>query len=389
MLAGKKILLGISGGIAIYKILDLCSRFKKKGVDLEIIMTEGAKEFIRPLTFETMGQCKVYSEMFHKGSHEKVEHIELTKDIDAFLVAPATANILAKARMGLADDLLSATILASEKGILFAPTMNTNMYHHPATQENMTILKERGHSFLEPGSGLLACGDQGEGRMMEPEDMVVWIEDYFTEKDLKGKKLLITAGPTRERIDPVRYISNDSSGKMGIYLAEEARKRGAEVLLLTGPGTVKTKCPEIKFETTKDLKEKVKKYFKEVDALIMAAAPGDYCVQGQFTEKIKSTGKNLILELRENPDILKSLKKRKNQIVIGFAAESHNLLENAREKLEEKNLDYILANNISKEDTGFYSEDNEGYLISKNNQIKISKRSKREMAYMILDVLLD
>ena len=389
MLAGKKILLGISGGIAIYKILDLCSRLKKKGVDLEIIMTEGAKEFIRPLTFETMGQCKVYSEMFHKGSHEKVEHIELTKDIDAFLVAPATANILAKARMGLADDLLSATILASEKGILFAPTMNTNMYHHPATQENMTILKERGHSFLEPGSGLLACGDQGEGRMMEPEDMVVWIEHYFTEKDLKGKKLLITAGPTRERIDPVRYISNDSSGKMGIYLAEEARKRGAEVLLLTGPGTVKTKCPEIKFETTKDLKEKVKKYFKEVDALIMAAAPGDYCVQGQFTEKIKSTGKNLILELRENPDILKSLKKRKNQIVIGFAAESHNLLENAREKLEEKNLDYILANNISKEDTGFYSEDNEGYLISKNNQIKISKRSKREMAHMILDVLLD
>lgn len=388
MLKDKEILLGITGGIAIYKSIELCSRLKKEGANLRIIMTEGAKEFINPLTFETIGQCKVHSEMFHKGSHESVEHIDLVKGIDCVLIAPATANILAKARTGIADDLLSAVLLANTQPLIFAPTMNTNMYLHPATQENMKVLRERHCHFFEPGSGSLACGDTGKGRMMEPEDIVDALKDFFTKKDLKGKKILVTAGPTREPIDPVRYISNNSSGKMGVFLAEEATKRGAEVILITGPQTIETKLKEIKVQTTLDLKDEVEKYFPEADALIMAAAPGDYFIDKASEQKIKSTGQDLILTLKENPDILKSLNKE-NQVVIGFAAESENLLENAKVKLLEKNLDYIVANDISGTETGFHSDYNKGAILSPNKRENIPKMTKREMANIILDKLVD
>lgn len=388
MLKDKNILLGITGGIAIYKSLDLCSRLKKEGANLRIIMTEGAKKFINPLTFETMGQCKVHSEMFHNDSHESVEHIDLVKGIDCVLIAPATANILAKARTGIADDLLSAVLLANTQPLIFAPTMNTNMYLHPATQDNMKVLKDRQCHFFEPDSGSLACGDVGRGRMMEPEDIVEALKDFFTKKDLKGKKILITAGPTRESIDPVRYISNHSSGKMGIFLAEEATKRGAEVILITGPGTVETELEKIKIQTTIDLKNEVDKYFPEVDALIMAAAPGDYSIEKVSKQKIKSTGEDLILRLKENPDILKSLNKE-NQVVIGFAAESENLLENAKIKLQKKNLDYIVANDISELETGFYSDYNMGVIFSPNKKENIPKMTKRKMANIILDKLVD
>ncbi|MDO5754719.1 MAG: bifunctional phosphopantothenoylcysteine decarboxylase/phosphopantothenate--cysteine ligase CoaBC [Tissierellia bacterium] len=383
----KKILLGITGGIALYKVLELCSRLVKKDYDLRIIMTENAKEFVSPLTFETMGRTKVYSEMFHKGHHDLVEHIELVKDIDAFIIAPATANFIGKAANGIADDLLSSAFLAYNGSVLFAPGMNDNMLSHPATQKNIEQLKEWGHEFIEAQIGRLACNTVGKGRMAEPEDIVPVLEKKMTVKDLRHKKIIVTAGPTVERIDPVRYLTNDSSGKMGYAIAEQAWKRGADVLLISGPTSLKSHWPTEYIHSTNELMRKIDEYFDDADALIMAAAPSDYRPKVRYDQKIKKKDQDLILELEENPDILMYFAgKKSHQKLIGFAAETENLMENARIKKEKKSLDYIIANDITQKGAGFNVDTNICTIIGDDVE-KLDLMSKKDLADRILDLL--
>ena len=355
MIRGKNILLGVSGGIAAYKTLELCSRLKKEGANLKIIMTKAACEFVSPLSFETMGKCIVYSEMF-EGHHDKVYHIELPKWADVFLLAPLSANTLAKMTYGIADNMLTASILACDKDIIVAPTMNTNMLKNEATQKNLKIIKERGVHIINPNSGLLACDTSGDGRMEEPKNIVRYLDYYFTKKDLNGKKIIVSAGPTVEPIDYVRFITNKSSGKMGYNIAIEAFKRGAEVKLVSGPVNPMDTfgIDKINIRTNKDLKDAIDKEFDDCDALIMSAAPTDYKVREVSDKKIKKNGDNLKLELIENIDILKYFGNKKDkQILIGFAAETDDLIKNAKIKLESKKADYIIANDLKKKGAGF------------------------------------
>lgn len=388
----KKILLGVTAGIAIYKVCDLVSRLIKRGYELEIIMTEDAVKMVSPLIFETMGRCRVYSDMFHKGHHDEVEHIELATRADIFLIAPATGNTIAKIAHGIADNLLTAAALAYTKPIHFAITMNTNMLLNLATQENIKILANRGHQFIESSVGELACNTFGDGRMAEPEEIAEYVDGISAEKDLKGKKIIVTAGPTRERIDPVRYLSNDSSGKMGYAIAKKAVLRGADVTLITGPVSIaKPKgCRIIEIESTVDLLEELRTTFPESDALIMAAAPSDYRVLKEADQKIKKSGEGLEISFIENPDILAEMgKNKKDQILIGFAAETENLLENAKKKRIRKNADYIIANDVSKEGAGFNVDTNIVTILSKDGEIPLEKMSKLDVADHILDLLKD
>lgn len=388
----KKILLGVTAGIAIYKVCDLVSRLIKRGYELEIIMTEDAVKMVSPLIFETMGRCRVYSDMFHKGHHDEVEHIELATRADIFLIAPATGNTIAKIAHGIADNLLTAAALAYTKPIHFAITMNTNMLLNLATQENIKILANRGHQFIESSVGELACNTFGDGRMAEPEEIAEYVDGISVDKDLKGKKIIVTAGPTRERIDPVRYLSNDSSGKMGYAIAKKAVLRGADVTLITGPVSIaKPKgCRIIEIESTVDLLEELRTTFPESDALIMAAAPSDYRVLKEADQKIKKSGEGLEISFIENPDILAEMgKNKKDQILIGFAAETENLLENAKKKRIRKNADYIIANDVSKEGAGFNVDTNIVTILSKDGEIPLEKMSKLDVADHILDLLKD
>lgn len=388
----KKILLGVTAGIAIYKVCDLVSRLIKRGYELEIIMTEDAVKMVSPLIFETMGRCRVYSDMFHKGHHDEVEHIELATRADIFLIAPATGNTIAKIAHGIADNLLTAAALAYTKPIHFAITMNTNMLLNLATQENIKILANRGHQFIESSVGELACNTFGDGRMAEPEEIAEYVDGISVDKDLKGKKIIVTAGPTRERIDPVRYLSNDSSGKMGYAIAKKAVLRGADVTLITGPVSIaKPKgCRIIEIESTVDLLEELRTTFPESDALIMAAAPSDYRVLKEADQKIKKSGEGLEISFIENPDILAEMgKNKKDQILIGFAAETENLLENAKKKRIQKNADYIIANDVSKEGAGFNVDTNIVTILSKDGEIPLEKMSKLDVADHILDLLKD
>lgn len=388
----KKILLGVTAGIAIYKVCDLVSRLIKRGYELEIIMTEDAVKMVSPLIFETMGRCRVHSDMFHKGHHDEVEHIELATRADIFLIAPATGNTIAKIAHGIADNLLTAAALAYTKPIHFAITMNTNMLLNLATQENIKILANRGHQFIESSVGELACNTFGDGRMAEPEEIAEYVDGISVDKDLKGKKIIVTAGPTRERIDPVRYLSNDSSGKMGYAIAKKAVLRGADVTLITGPVSIaKPKgCRIIEIESTVDLLEELRTTFPESDALIMAAAPSDYRVLKEADQKIKKSGEGLEISFIENPDILAEMgKNKKDQILIGFAAETENLLENAKKKRIRKNADYIIANDVSKEGAGFNVDTNIVTILSKDGEIPLEKMSKLDVADHILDLLKD
>ena len=344
----KNILLGVTGGIAIYKVVDVVSRLKKLDYNIKIIMTDSACEFVSPMTFETIGKCDVKNKMFHNNSHKVVEHIELAKWADLFLIAPASANTMAKINYGIADDLLSSTALAYTKPIMFCVSMNTNMLNNPATQKNIEDLKQKKHLIVDSNSGMLACNTKGNGRLKEPWEIVEEVEKYFCEKDLQGKKILITAGATVERIDPVRYITNDSSGKMGYSIAKKAFMRGADVTIISGKTTAENPYGIVKIK--------------------------------------KQDGINS-LELEENPDILKSLNKKDNQIFIGFAAETNNLLENAKKKLDKKNLDFIVLNDVSKKDIGFNSEYNKVTVISKDNILEIGKDTKLNIADKILDLI--
>lgn len=389
MLENKNILLGVSGGIAAYKVLDLCSRLKKAGANLKIIMTKSATEFVNPLSFETMGKCKVYTDLF-VGHHEEVHHIELAKWADIMLIAPASANTIAKMANGIADNFLLSTYLACDKDVVIAPAMNNNMLKAKATQRNLKILKEDGIKIIKPEPGILACNTVGDGRLEEPIEIVDFLDEYFTEKDLSGKKIIITAGPTVEQIDFVRYISNNSSGKMGYNIANEARKRGAEVILISGPvNPFKINgIKKIQIKTNTEMKDAIARDFEDADALIMSAAPVDYKVEKASDKKIKKTGSSLKLELIENTDIIKYFGSiKKNQTIIGFAAETDDLINNAKAKLEKKNLDYIIANDLKKWGAGFDVDTNVASIISKDKVVNFDIMPKSELANKILDLL--
>lgn len=389
MIKGKNILLGVTGGIASYKVVDLCSRLIKEGANLIIIMTEGATKFVTPLTFETMGRCRVYSDIF-ADHHDHVYHVELAEWADLFLIAPLSANTLAKMTYGIADNFLTASLLAYNKDIIVAPAMNSNMYTHVATQKNLFTLINRGVKIIEPSEGLLACNVVGPGRMEEPKNIVEFIDDYFIKKDLINKKIIVTAGPTIAPIDYVRYVTNHSSGKMGYNIANEAKKRGAEVVLISGPvEPFKVKgIKKINIRTNEDLKNEIEKEFKDSDALIMAAAPTDYKSKNVFDRKLKKSGQDLHLELVENIDILKYIASKKDkQTVIGFAAETDDLISNAQDKLNRKNADYIIANDLKKDGAGFNVDTNIASIVSKKGVEELEIMSKKELANKILNLV--
>lgn len=375
MLKGKTVLLCITGGIAVYKSADLVSKLRKAEVNVDIIMTQAATQFVTPLTFQTMSQNRVHVEMFGLEDDMNVEHISLAQKADLILIAPATANTIAKIANGIADNLLTTTVLASQAKIMFAPAMNTTMYLNAATVENMEILKSRGHIFLKTGEGRLACGDIGPGKMTEPLEIMEALEDYFTNKDLFGKKVLITAGPTIEPIDPVRYITNHSSGKMGYSLAKEFKNRGAEVTLVSGPSSLEPPLGInlIRVNTTLEMFHAIEKHFDSCDILIKSAAPSDYKVENYKDEKIKKSSddnEKLSIDLIKNIDIAKYFGEiKKDKIMIGFAAETNNLIEYAKKKLIEKNFDFIVANDITKTGAGFKEDTNIVSIIHKNGEI--------------------
>lgn len=385
----KKILLGITSGIAIYKVIDLCSRLVKAGYEIEIIMTENATKMISPLVFETISRGKVHTEMFHSGHHEEVEHIEMAKRADLFLIAPTTVNTLAKIANGIGDNLLTSTVLAYDKTVMLALSANTKMIENPATIENIKKLQNRNFEFINSKSGMLACNTIGNGRLAEPEEIFERAEDFFVEKDLKGKNIIVTAGPTREDVDPVRYITNRSSGKMGFAIAKKAFQRGANVTLIHGD--YKASLPygpeNIRINYNHELKSEIEKRFDDADCLIMAAAPCDFRVEKYSENKIKTKNK-LTLSLVENEDILKYFgEKKKEQMIIGFAAETFDLYENAVKKLESKNCDYIIANDVSSSTSGFDVDDNKVSIISREETIDLPLMPKIELADEILNLI--
>lgn len=390
-LSGKRILLGVSGGIAIYKIPDLLSRLRKAGAETRVVMTEGAARFVTPLTFQTMSGHMVYTDLFAE-EEGMIPHIDLTREADLFLIAPATANILAKMANGIADDLLSATALAAHCPVLIAPAMNVVMYHNAATQENLKTLRSRGISVLDPEAGWLACQEEGEGRMPEPVSLLLAVESALTEKDLAGKRILVSAGPTRERLDPVRFLTNDSSGKQGVAIAKRAAMRGADVTLVHGE--MKVPVPQgvraIAVESTEDMLAALEKEFPKTDALLMAAAPADFRPVEEKTQKIKGAddGKVHILEMVDTPDILRHLATMKtHQTVIGFATESEKVLDHAREKLKKKKLDYIVANDVTKEGAAFDYDTNIVTILGEEKEEALPLLTKEEVADHLLDLL--
>lgn len=390
-IAGKNILLGVTGGIACYKSVEIASRLKKFGANVKVVMTKSATEFVTPRTFQEITKNPVSVEMFGDAASFNVAHIALADFADLFLIAPATANFLAKAAHGIADDLLTTTVLATTAPLIVAPSMNTNMLENPATQANLEILRNRGVKILESATGELACGIVGKGRLPEPEIICDCVVKFFSKKILSGKKILVTAGGTVEAIDPVRYIGNRSSGKMGYEIARAAVDCGAEVILVSGKADVAPpkNLKFIKVESAAEMREKVLAEYDSVDAVIMSAAVADYRVKNISAQKIKKSAESFTLELVKNPDILKELGAlKKNQILIGFAAETENLIEYARKKLVEKNLDMIVANNVTVEGAGFSVDTNIASFINRACEVEnFEKMSKSELANKIIDRL--
>lgn len=388
----KCVVVGVSGGVAVYKALDVISRLRKKDVEIHVIMTKSATEFVTPLSFQSLSQNMVIIDMFAEPKAWEIQHISLAKKADLMLIVPATANIIGKVANGIADDMLSTTIMATKAPVVFCPAMNTNMYENPIVQRNISLLKELGYEFIEPASGRLACGDEGKGKLQDTEIIAEeTLRRLHSTKDLLGKKVVVTAGPTMVPIDPVRILTNRSSGKMGYSIAEEARDRGAEVVLISGPTSLRKPngIKVIDIKTNEDMFNAIKNEFKDADIVIKSAAVADYKAKNYSNEKIKKTGDDLNLIFERDRDILKTLgDMKKNQILVGFAAESSNLKENAKGKLERKNLDYIVANDISKPETGFASDENKVTIISKSGEeVSLEKMSKREVAKNIFDII--
>jgi len=393
-LQGKDIVLGVTGGIAAYKAVEVVSRLRKLGAQVYVIMTKNACEFVTPLTFETISNHPVVTDTFARPETWEVEHIALAKRASMFCIVPATANMLAKMAHGIADDMLSTTVLATRAPVLVAPAMNTNMWEAEVTQENMQVLRKRGVLTVGPGDGFLAEGISGIGRMAEPIEIVDAIAAKLAQpQDLAGLKVLVTAGPTRERIDPVRYITNDSSGKMGYAIAERAVARGASVTLISGPVAISAPVGVnmIPVISTGELHDAVLAHFESQDVVIQAAAPADYRPLQVSSQKIKKqSGEGMTLSLTENPDIAESVgkAKRPGQILVGFAAETENLLENAKRKLKKKNLDMIVANDVTKPGAGFHVDTNIAALITENGITERPLQSKIALADDILDAVL-
>lgn len=393
-LTGRNIVLGITGGIAAYKSAEIVSRLRHSGANVHVIMTRNATEFVAPLTFRTLSANPVAINTFEAPEYWNVEHVALAKWADLFVIAPATANILAKMAHGIADDMLSTTVLATKAPVLVAPAMNTGMWTAEATRVNVAVLESRGVLFCGPESGILACGDEGAGRMSEPEDIVRQIDEILNaRKDLAGKKVLVTAGATRERLDPVRFLTNDSSGKMGFAIAEAARDRGAEVTLIKGNTTAPVpagiRIEEI--ESAQDMLRMMKKAVPGQDIVIQAAAIADYRpVQVSKTKIKKKAGEPITLQLTENPDIAKSIGgiKKKHQTFVGFAAETDHVKKNAEAKLSAKNLDLIVANDVTRPGAGFNADTNIVTLITHDSSEDLPMMSKRKVAEAILDKVL-
>lgn len=388
----KCVVVGVSGGVAVYKALDVISRLRKNNIEVHVIMTKSATEFVTPLSFQSLSQNMVIEDMFAEPKAWEIQHISLAKKADLMLIVPATANIIGKVANGIADDMLSTTIMATKAPVVFCPAMNTNMYENPIVQKNINLLKEFGYEFIEPSSGRLACGDEGKGKLQDTQIIAEeTLRKLKSTNDLSGKKVLVTAGPTIVPIDPVRILTNRSSGKMGYSIAEEARDRGAEVVLISGPTSLKKPngVKVIDIKTNEDMFTAIKNEFKDADIIIKSAAVADYKAKNYSSEKIKKTGDDLNLIFERDRDILKSLGDiKKDQILVGFAAESSNLIKNAKSKLERKNLDYIVANDISKTETGFASDENKVVIISKSGkEVYLDKMSKREVAKNIFDII--
>ncbi|WP_202079908.1 bifunctional phosphopantothenoylcysteine decarboxylase/phosphopantothenate--cysteine ligase CoaBC [Caldalkalibacillus salinus] len=391
---GKLIVLGVSGGIAAYKAATVCSQLKQKGADVRVIMTESATKFVQPLTFQALSRHHVYTDTFEEADPSVVSHIDLADHADLFLVAPATANVIAKLANGQADDMLSTTLLATQAPVWMAPAMNGHMYDHPAVQDNMNTIRNRGVKLIAPGEGLLACGYVGKGRLPEPNDLIQEVEAYFsrghetTRRWWGEKKVLVTAGPTRENLDPVRYISNYSSGKMGYALAQAAAEAGAKVTLVSGPVSL-TPPPQVEVinvTSTQEMYEAVSSRFEQVDVVIKAAAVVDYQPAEVAEQKIKKAGETMTLQLTKTKDILKTLGARKtDQILVGFAAETTNIEEHASQKLEKKNLDYIVVNDVTQQGAGFGTDTNIAAVLHRSGTKETwSLRSKAVLAHNIL-----
>lgn len=392
LLKGKHIVLGVTGSIAAYKIASLASMLMKKQADVTVIMTKNATNFINPITFESLTGNRCLVDTFDRNFEFQVEHVSLAKQTDVFLVAPASANVIAKAAHGIADDMLTTTLLACQCPKIFAPAMNTRMYENPIVQDNISTLKDYGMEVVTPASGYLACGDTGEGKMPEPEVLYEAVLRALTPKDLAGRKVLVTAGPTQEKLDPVRYISNHSTGKMGYAVAAAAVRRGADVTLVSGkvgltpPAGVRV----VPVVSAADMAQAVKAAASEQDIIIKAAAVADYRSRVTADEKLKKQDDDLSVELERTEDILAWLgaHRREGQILCGFSMETEHLLENSRAKLEKKKIDMMVANNLRQEGAGFGTDTNVVTLLTKEGTEELPLLSKEEVADRLLDRLL-
>ena len=395
----KKILLAVSGGIAAYKAAPVASKLYQSGYEVKVILTESAQKFITPLTFQTLTRQAVYTDTFEEKEPSVVSHIDIADWADLVLIAPATANVIGKLANGIADDMLSTTLLATKADVLIAPAMNVNMFNHPAVKKNMETLAAFGWRFIEPNEGLLACGWIGKGRLAEPEELINAVEMYFKEKredqslPLKGKNVMVTAGPTREELDPVRYFTNHSSGKMGYAIASAAKKLGADVTLVTGPTSLEVPSG-VQVErviSAKEMFDKAISLYGKQDIVIKCAAVADYTPVTVHANKFKKKNDTWTIELKKTDDILKELGERKeHQILVGFAAETENLEDYAKDKLVRKNLDMVVGNDVSKEGSGFGSDTNEIVMIKKDGSIRpLPILTKEQAANEILEEVME
>ena len=393
MLKGKTVLLGVTGSIAAYKIAYLASALKKLHAQVHVLMTRNATNFINPITFETLTGNKCLVETFDRNFQFQVEHVSIAKQADVVMIAPASANVIGKLAHGIADDMLTTTVMACKCKKIISPAMNTNMYENPVVQDNLKILKHYGYEVIEPASGYLACGDTGAGKMPEPETLKEHIlREIAREKDLKGQKILVTAGPTQESIDPVRYITNHSTGKMGYAIAREAMLRGAEVTLVSGPCAI-TPPPFVKvvpIVTARDMFEAVTSVSREQDIIIKAAAVADYRPAVVYNEKVKKKDGQMSIELEKTDDILQYLGEHKQpgQFLCGFSMETQNMIGNSRAKLQKKNLDMVAANNLKVAGAGFQGDTNVLTLITQDEDVSLQLMSKEDAAGLILDKIL-
>ena len=398
MLSNTTIIVGVTGGIAAYKACDVVSKLKKLNANIHVIMTESACEFVQPMTFQTLSNNFVINDMFKEPKTWEVEHIELAKRADAFLIVPATANFIGKLAAGIADDMLTTTVMATRAPVIIAPAMNTNMYTNRIVQANIGALQDLGYKFIEPASGRLACGDIGAGKLADVDDIVAYMVDFFEKeaqvKDLVGRRIMISAGPTIEAIDPVRYITNRSSGKMGYAIAKRAVARGAQVTLVSGKTDLDVPKGLVKYiniESADDLDENLVREFEANDVVIQSAAVADYKPKSYSDKKIKKKDSDLSIELCRNKDVAQELGKIKgDKVLVGFAAETNDVLENATKKIKKKNLDFIVANDLTMQGAGFSTETNIVKIIEADGRInEYPKLLKSEVGDIILDKVRD